>query len=180
MVQWSSARVCKPSVPGSDLRYLLTTFHSLISPPSGQKLPKLLLYCPQTERTKFICIWGYSSEKPTPNNMRVKSICTSISLMAPTVNDVEKKCVVFGHSVVISIDEKWPANIGGLNPGLLVVIPERWPLHHRLVKHALRRALWKIRAWERLLWKLTLAFPLVKNNFVQLSRLSWISCLTSY
>ena len=48
VVQWSSARVCKPRIPGSNSRYSLTTFHSLISPPSDQRLPKLLPYSPQT------------------------------------------------------------------------------------------------------------------------------------
>ena len=31
----------------------LTTYHSLISPPSGQRLPKVLPYCPQTGLTTF-------------------------------------------------------------------------------------------------------------------------------
>ena len=57
VVQWSSAQVCKPRVLVSNLRYLLTTFHSLISPASGQKLSKLLPYCPQTGLTML-----YASE----------------------------------------------------------------------------------------------------------------------
>ena len=57
MVQWSSAWVCKPRVVGSNLCYSLTTFHSLISPQSGQRLPKLLSYCPQTGLTML-----YASE----------------------------------------------------------------------------------------------------------------------
>ena len=62
MVQWSSTLVCEPRVLGSNLCHTLTTFHSLISPPSGQRLPKLLPYCPQTGLTTFICIWGCSSD----------------------------------------------------------------------------------------------------------------------
>ena len=61
-VQWSSARVCEPRVPGSNLRYTLTPFHYLISPPSGQRLPKLLLCSPQTGLTTFICVCGCSSD----------------------------------------------------------------------------------------------------------------------
>ena len=45
VVQWSSV--------GLNPRYTLTTFHSLISPPSGQRLSKLLPYCPQTRRTIY-------------------------------------------------------------------------------------------------------------------------------
>ena len=56
VVQWSSALVCEPRVLGSNSRYTLTTFHSLISSPSGQSLPKLLPYCPQTGLTMFICV----------------------------------------------------------------------------------------------------------------------------
>ena len=47
-LQWSSVQVCEPRVSGSNPRYSLTTFHSLISLPNGQRLPKLLPYCPQT------------------------------------------------------------------------------------------------------------------------------------
>ena len=56
VVQWSSALVYEPRVPGSNPHYTLTTFHSLISPSSGQRLSKLLPYCPQTGLTTFICI----------------------------------------------------------------------------------------------------------------------------
>ena len=56
VVQWSSALVCEPRIPGSNPRYTLTTFHSLISPPSGQRLSKLLPYYPQTGLTTFICV----------------------------------------------------------------------------------------------------------------------------
>ena len=42
------ARSCEPWVLDSNLRYSLTTFHSLISPLSGQRLSKLLPYYPQT------------------------------------------------------------------------------------------------------------------------------------
>ena len=47
MVQWSSFPTCKPRVLGSILRYPMATFLSLVLPPSGQRLPKLLPYCPQ-------------------------------------------------------------------------------------------------------------------------------------
>ena len=47
---------CKPRVLGSNPRYALTTFHSLIASPSGQTLPNLLLYYPQTGLTTFICV----------------------------------------------------------------------------------------------------------------------------
>ena len=56
VAQWSRALVCEPRLQGSNLRYTLTTFHSLISPPSGQRLHKLLPYCPQTGLTTFICV----------------------------------------------------------------------------------------------------------------------------
>ena len=56
VVQWSSARVYKPRIPGSNPRYTLTTFHSLIASLSGQRLSKLRPYCPQTGLTTFICI----------------------------------------------------------------------------------------------------------------------------
>ena len=56
VAQWSSTLICEPRVPGSNPRYTLTTFHSLISLPSGQRLPKLLPYCPQMRLTTFICI----------------------------------------------------------------------------------------------------------------------------
>ena len=56
--------VCEPRVLGLIPRYPLATFHSLVLPPSGQRLPKLLLYCPQMGLTMFICIWGCSSNKP--------------------------------------------------------------------------------------------------------------------
>ena len=51
-----SVRVCKPRVPGSIPRYPLATCHYLVSPPSGQRLSKLLPYCPQTGLTMSICI----------------------------------------------------------------------------------------------------------------------------
>ena len=57
VVQWSSSRVCKPRVTGFNPRYSVTTFHSLISPPSGERLPKLLPDCPQTGLTML-----YASE----------------------------------------------------------------------------------------------------------------------
>ena len=56
VVQWSSALVCEPRIPGSNPRHTLTTFHSLISLLSGQRLPKLLPYYPQTGLTTFICV----------------------------------------------------------------------------------------------------------------------------
>ena len=56
VVQWSSALVCEPRIPGSNPRYMLTIFHSLLSPPSGQRIPKLLPYCPQTGLTTLICV----------------------------------------------------------------------------------------------------------------------------
>ena len=56
VVQWSSAPACEPKVPGSNLRYTLATSYYLISPPSGQRLSKLLPYCPQTGLIIFICI----------------------------------------------------------------------------------------------------------------------------
>ena len=56
VVQWSSTQICEPRVSGSNLRYTLTTFQYLISPPSGQRLPKLLPYCPQTGLITFICV----------------------------------------------------------------------------------------------------------------------------
>ena len=57
MVQWSSARVCQPSVPDSNPSYSLTICHSLISLPSGKRLPRLLPYCPQMTLTML-----YASE----------------------------------------------------------------------------------------------------------------------
>ena len=52
VVQWSRVRICELyRFPGSNSRYSLTTFHSLVLPPSGQRLPKLLPYCPQTGLT---------------------------------------------------------------------------------------------------------------------------------
>ena len=51
-----SIRAGEPRVLGSNSRYPLTTFQYLISPPSGQRLPKLLPYCPQTGLTTLICI----------------------------------------------------------------------------------------------------------------------------
>ena len=51
-----SIRACKLRVPGLITRYPLATFHSLILSPSGQRLPKLLPYCPQMGLTMFICI----------------------------------------------------------------------------------------------------------------------------
>ena len=108
-----SVEAWEPRVPSSNPRYPLTTLQYLISPPSGQRLSKLLPYCPQTGLTTVICIWGCSSNKPhtfstysrepkhlrrhykkilkpTSNNRRGKSICASLSLLVPTVNDIEK------------------------------------------------------------------------------------------
>ena len=82
--------------------------------PNGQRLPKWLPYCPQTGLTMLIYICNCSSNKPhkfstysreninirgvtikilksTPNNRRGKSICASVSLLPPMVNDIEKK-----------------------------------------------------------------------------------------
>ena len=53
--------VCKPRVPDSIPQYLLPTCHYLVLPPSGQRLTKLLPYCPQMGLTMFIWIWGFSS-----------------------------------------------------------------------------------------------------------------------
>ena len=108
-----SVRAWEPRILNSNPRYPLTTFHYLISPPSGQRLPKLLPYCPQTGLITLICIWGCSSNKahtfsrenlnirgiytkikiikPTPNNRQGKSICASICLLETTVNDIENK-----------------------------------------------------------------------------------------
>ena len=44
----SRAQVCLSSIPSS--------------PSSGQRLPKLLPYCPQTGLTMFICSWGFSRD----------------------------------------------------------------------------------------------------------------------
>ena len=51
-----SVRAWELRVPSANPRYPLTTFQYLISPPSGQRLPKLLSYCPQTGLTTLICI----------------------------------------------------------------------------------------------------------------------------
>ena len=51
-----SVRACEPSVPDLILRFPLASCHYLVLTPSGQKLPKLLPYCPQTDLTMFICI----------------------------------------------------------------------------------------------------------------------------
>ena len=56
VVQGSSALVCEPRVPGSNPCYTLITFQSLISPPSGQRLSKLLPCCPQMGLTTYICV----------------------------------------------------------------------------------------------------------------------------
>ena len=37
-----SVRACEHRIPVSITRYLLATFHSLVLPPRGQRLPKLL------------------------------------------------------------------------------------------------------------------------------------------
>ena len=60
MVQWSSAQVCEPRIPGSNPRYSLTTFHSLISPPSGQRVKDYPNYCHTILRRDLLCL--YASE----------------------------------------------------------------------------------------------------------------------
>ena len=97
-----SGRVCKARVPGSIFRYPLATFLSLVLPLSGQRLPKLLLYCPRTGLTTlyaFESVAGvaslvlnifmrerkhsrhqYKNVQPTPNNGQRQSKLTFIKL----------------------------------------------------------------------------------------------------
>ena len=109
MVQWSAFGYDNL---GSRVRYPLASFHYLKSPPSGQGLPKLLPYCPQTGLTMLYAAISlssfstYSSEnvnfrgvtieifkkKSTPNNrQRQVHRCLHKSLLAPAVHGIEKK-----------------------------------------------------------------------------------------